>query len=116
MEYKIIKIKRLLGLNESDNSKDTILEFILEDVEEIVKNYCNVPTIPEQLNSTILRMAIDMYKNESLGSEDIALGSISSISEGDTSVSYRSSASEFKESLLKDYKSQLNRYRKIRWK
>ncbi|NJB05868.1 hypothetical protein GSQ22_08530, partial [Clostridioides difficile] len=109
-------LKKLLGFSREDDSKDTILEFILEDVEEMVKNYCNVPTIPEQLNSTILRMAIDMYKNESLGSEDIALGSISSISEGDTSVSYRSSASEFKESLLKDYKSQLNRYRKLRWK
>lgn len=116
MEYKIIKIKRLLGLNESDVSKDTILEFVIQDVEEMVRSYCNIPTIPEQLNNTILRMAIDMYKNESLGSEDIVLGSISSISEGDTSVSYRSSASEFKESLLKDYKAQLNRYRKIRWK
>ncbi|CCL66868.1 hypothetical protein ERM67_19345 [Clostridioides difficile] len=113
---EVERLKKLLGFSREDDSKDTILEFILEDVEEMVKNYCNVPTIPEQLNSTILRMAIDMYKNESLGSEDIALGSISSISEGDTSVSYRSSASEFKESLLKDYKSQLNRYRKIRWK
>ncbi|WP_074116046.1 phage head-tail connector protein [Clostridioides difficile] len=113
---EVERLKKLLGFSREEDSKDTILEFILEDVEEMVKNYCNVPTIPEQLNSTILRMAIDMYKNESLGSEDIALGSISSISEGDTSVSYRSSASEFKESLLKDYKSQLNRYRKIRWK
>ncbi|AUA23313.1 TPA: phage head-tail connector protein [Clostridioides difficile] len=113
---EVERLKKLLGFSREDDSKDTILEFILEDVEEMVKNYCNVPTIPEQLNSTILRMAIDMYKNESLGSEDIALGSISSISEGDTSVSYRSSASEFKESLLKDYKSQLNRYRKLRWK
>ncbi|ENZ9563956.1 phage head-tail connector protein [Clostridioides difficile] len=113
---EVERLKKLLGFSREDDSKDTILEFILEDVEEMVKNYCNVPTIPEQLNSTILRMAIDMYKNESLGSEDIALGSISSISEGDTSVSYRSSASEFKESLLKDYKVQLNRYRKIRWK
>lgn len=113
---EVERLKKLLGFSRENDSKDTILEFILEDVEEMVKNYCNVPTIPEQLNSTILRMAIDMYKNESLGSEDIALGSISSISEGDTSVSYRSSASEFKESLLKDYKSQLNRYRKIRWK
>ncbi|HHI5792498.1 TPA: phage head-tail connector protein [Clostridioides difficile] len=116
MEYKIIKIKRLLGFSGEDDSKDTVLEFILEDVEETVKNYCNISVIPKGLNSTILRMAIDMYKNESLGSEDIALGSISSISEGDTSVSYRSSASEFKESLLKDYKAQLNRYRKLRWK
>lgn len=113
---EVERLKKLLGFSREDDSKDTILEFILEDVEEMIKNYCNVPTIPEQLNSTILRMAIDMYKNESLGSEDIALGSISSISEGDTSVSYRSSASEFKESLLKDYKSQLNRYRKLRWK
>ncbi|HBG1527052.1 phage head-tail connector protein [Clostridioides difficile] len=113
---EVERLKKLLGFSREDDSKDTILEFILEDVEEMVKNYCNVPTIPEQLNNTILRMAIDMYKNESLGSEDIALGSISSISEGDTSVSYRSSASEFKESLLKDYKSQLNRYRKLRWK
>lgn len=113
---EVERLKKLLGISKEDYSKEMILEFILEDVEEIVKNYCNVSVIPEGLNSTVLRMTIDMYKNESLGSEDIALGSISSISEGDTSVSYRSSASEFKESLLKDYKSQLNRYRKIRWK
>ncbi|WP_131037216.1 phage head-tail connector protein, partial [Clostridioides difficile] len=111
---EVERLKKLLGISKEDYSKEMILEFILEDVEEIVKNYCNVSVIPEGLNSTVLRMAIDMYKNENLGSEDIALGSISSISEGDTSVSYRSSASEFKESLLKDYKSQLNRYRKIR--
>lgn len=113
---EVERLKKLLGFSREDDSKDTVLEFILEDVEETVKNYCNISVIPKELNNTILRMAIDMYKNESLGSEDIALGSISSISEGDTSVSYRSSASEFKESLLKDYKSQLNRYRKIRWK
>lgn len=113
---EVERLKKLLGISKEDYSKEMILEFILEDVEEIVKNYCNVSVIPEGLNSTVLRMAIDMYKNENLESEDIALGSISSISEGDTSVSYRSSASEFKESLLKDYKSQLNRYRKIRWK
>ncbi|MCC0697669.1 phage head-tail connector protein [Clostridioides sp. ES-S-0048-02] len=113
---EVERLKKLLGFSREDDSKDAILEFVLEDVEEMVKNYCNISVIPEGLNSTVLRMAIDMYKNESLGSEDIALGSISSISEGDTSVSYRSSASEFKESLLKDYKAQLNRYRKIRWK
>ncbi|VIG06979.1 phage protein [Clostridioides difficile] len=113
---EVERLKKLLGISKEDYSKEMILEFILEDVEEIVKNYCNISVIPKELNSTVLRMSIDMYKNESLGSEDIALGSISSISEGDTSVSYRSSSSEFKESLLKDYKSQLNRYRKIRWK
>ncbi|WP_219712050.1 phage head-tail connector protein, partial [Clostridioides difficile] len=85
---EVERLKKLLGISKEDYSKEMILEFILEDVEEIVKNYCNVSVIPEGLNSTVLRMAIDMYKNENLGSEDIALGSISSISEGDTKVDF----------------------------
>jgi hypothetical protein len=60
-------------------------------------------------------MARELYINENLGSDTVALGSISSISEGSTSTSFRSSAAEFKDSLLKDYKSRLNKYRKLGW-
>ncbi|AJA42658.1 head-tail connector (endogenous virus) [Clostridium phage phiCT9441A] len=109
------KLKKLLGITLEDNSKDFLLEFALEDVEQIVKNYCHIKEIPEALNNTVLKMAIDMYRNENLGEEESSLGSISSITEGDTSISYRSSANEFKDSLLKDYKAQLNKYRKLVW-
>jgi len=112
---KLNKLKELLGIEVIDTSKDTILEFALEDVENIVKDHCNITEIPEGLNTTVIRMAMDLYRNENLGDESIALGSISSISEGDTSTSFRSSASEFKDSLLKDYKSRLNIYRKLAW-
>ena len=59
------RLKILLGLNENreeqpDNgteeqpadssSVDNILDFILENVEEIIKNYCNVEEIPEGLD------------------------------------------------------------------
>lgn len=115
MNDNIIKLKRLLGILPDDESKDLILEFILEDTKEMILNYCNIEEIPICLNNTMLRMAVDLYRCENLGSEEMALGSISSISEGDTSVSYRSSASEYKDSILKDYKKQLNRYRKLVW-
>lgn len=107
------KLKSLLGI--TDSLKDSLVQFVMEDVEEVIKNYCNITEIPEGLTQTSYRMAMDLYKNENLGDEGIALGSISSISEGSTSTSFRSSASEFKDSLLKDYKSQLNKYRKLVW-
>ncbi|WP_291563708.1 MULTISPECIES: phage head-tail connector protein [unclassified Clostridium] len=109
------KLKKLLGMTLEDDSKDFLLEFALEDVEQIVKDYCHIKEIPKELNTTVLKMAMDMYRNENLGEEESALGSISSITEGDTSISYRSAASEFKDSLLKDYKGQLNKYRKLVW-
>lgn len=101
---EVERLKKFLGISKEDYLKEMILEFILEDVEEIVKNYCNVFVIFEGLNSIVLRMVIDMYKNENLGSEDIVLGFIFFILEGDILVLYRSLVSEFKELLFKDYK------------
>lgn len=109
------KLKKLLGMTLEDDSKDFLLEFALEDVEQIVKGYCNIKEVPKELNNTILKMSMDLYRNENLGEEESSLGSISSITEGDTTVSYRSAASEFKDTLIKDYKSQLNKYRKLVW-
>jgi hypothetical protein len=109
------KLKSLLGIDDSDTTKDVAIKFSLEDAYETIINYCNTTYVAEGLYNTMFRMAMDLYKNENLGSEESGLGSISSISEGDTSVNYRSYASEFKEHLLKDYKTQLNRYRRIGW-
>lgn len=109
------KLKKLLGISLDDNSKDILLEFTLDDIEQIVKDYCHITEIPQGLINTIYRMAIDLYRSENLGEEDSSLGSISSITEGDTSISYRSSIAEFKDSLIKDYKAKLNKYRKLVW-
>lgn len=115
MEEQLNKLKELLGIDATDNSKNTLLQFALEDVGNIVKDHCNITEIPEGLSTTVIRMAMELYRNENLGDEGIALGSVSSISEGSTSTSFRSSASEFKDSLLKEYKSRLNKYRKLVW-
>lgn len=109
------KLKALLGINLEDISKDVILEFTIDDVKEMILNHCHIDELPTGLFNTAYRMCMDLYRNENLGSEESALGSISSISEGDTSTNFRSNATEFKDSLLKDYKAQLNKHRKVAW-
>ena len=109
------KLKALLGIELDDTSKDVILEFTMDNVKEVIFNYCHIEELAEGLINTAYRMCLDLYRNENLGDESNPLGSISSISEGDTSTSFRSNATEFKDSLLKDYKKKLNKYRKLVW-
>lgn len=107
------KLKKLLGITGTD--QDPILEFIIEDVTETVKNYCNISSIPQGLLNTAYRMAMDLYRNENIGDASISIGQVSSITEGDTSTSFKSSTVEFKDHIMKDYKAQLNKYRKMVW-
>ena len=89
----LAKLKALLGIE--DDSKDMVLEFVIADVEEIIKNYCHVEEMPDGLTNTGYRMAMDLYRNENIGSESAAVGAVSSISEGDTSTSFRFRLSYF---------------------
>ena len=107
---ELAKLKAFLGIE--DGSKDVILEFVIVDVEEIIKNYCHVDTVPDGLVNTAYRMAMDLYRDENIGSETAAVGAVSSISEGDTSTSFQQYVdANFKDTVLKNYKSSLNRYR-----
>lgn len=112
---EVAKLKELLGIE--DESKDVILEFVIADVEETIKNYCHVDEMPDGLQNTGYRMAMDLYRNENIGSESAAVGSVSSITEGDTSTSFRQYVDDnFKDTVLKNYMSSLNRYRKVVWR
>lgn len=105
------KLRKLLGIPEG---QEEILEFVIEDVEETIKNYCNIDSVPEGLVNTAYRMAMDLYRNENIGHEENALGSVSSISEGDTSTSFRQYADDnFKNTILKNHRNTLNRYRRV---
>ena len=67
--------------------------------------------------NTGYRMAVDLYRNENIGSEAAAVGAVSSITEGDTSTSFRQYVDDnFKDTVLKNYKPSLNRYRKVAWR
>lgn len=108
----IEKLKILLGISGSD--QDAFFQFIIDDVEETIKGYCNIKDIPKGLANTAYRMAMDIYRNENIGSGKSSDGVVASKSAGDTSVSYRTDE-VFASSILKNYEPQLNRYRRLTW-
>lgn len=110
------KLKALLGILGDDTSQDIPLQFVLEDVRETILNYCNVEELPAGLLHTAYRMAMDLYRGEAVG-EAAAPVEVTSISEGDTSTSFGVSGAyaALQGGLLKDYQTQLNRYRRLVW-
>lgn len=109
MELAILK--EYLGIK--DNEQDAILKLIMRDTEETIKNYCNIDQVPEGLLHTSYRMAMDLYRNENIGNEEGNI-SVSSITVGDTATSFKQSTEDsFKNSVFKDYRKALNRYRKV---
>lgn len=104
------KLKMLLGIEKEE--KEPFVAFALDNAEETVKNYCRIEEIPPGLYTTVFRIAADIYRNEQLGSVNTPQN-VKSISAGDTSTTFSSFGTEFSESIMKNYKSVLNRYRRI---
>ncbi len=109
------KLKILLGIE--DDSKDFILQFTINTITDMVLNYCHIKEIPSGLENIVICMCIDKYRAENYGQEN-SEGTVKSISEGDVSVSFGSAFSTSENpsmEFLKNYKSQLNIYRKVGW-
>lgn len=118
MKLEVNTLKVLVDIAVTDTSKDGLLRFVLEDIEEIILNYCNIRALPKGLEKTAYRMAMDLYRNENLGAEDSAGGRVTAVTEGDTRVEFDKGAyrdSSFGASLLKSYSAQLNQYRRLKW-
>ena len=98
------RLLALLGLNADEQS--------IDNAKDIVKNYCHIDEIPAELETTVLRMAMDIYRNEKPGETETPQR-VSSAQIGDTSTSFGTVSASFTDSLMKNYKSSLNRYRKV---
>jgi len=113
---ELAKLKALLGIASDDTTQDINLQFIIDDVTENILNYCNLDELPSGLEHTAYRMAIDLYRNEAIGEAEAPMGSVSSIAEGEVTTSFHKSVDAgFKDTVLKNYQAQLNRYRRLTW-
>lgn len=102
-------LKEMLGVED----KDVQIEFALQSAKDIVTDYCNIEEIPKSLETTVIRMAMDIYRNEQPG-ESEKPQAVKSVSVGDTSTSFGDAASDdYAQSILKNYTKQLNRYRRV---
>lgn len=109
----VAKVKLILGIQ--GNDKDTLIAFALDNAEELILNYCHLSEVPSGLGTTHLRMAVDIYRDEGLGSQDVPR-SVTGVSIGDTKTTFDNMDETYSVSLLKDYRKSLNAYRKVAFK
>lgn len=100
-------LKMLLGIE--DNEQNSLLSFLISDCENLVCGYCHTDEVPQKLESLIPVIAADMYRRKGYGTAD-APDRITSISQGQRSVSFKSSVGDAEE-FLKEYKSRLEPFK-----
>lgn len=110
---------------EFTESDDFILNFLIEKVETVIKNNCNISVIPDELKSIAVDMVVGYFLKEkkSTAIETILgldLTAIQSIREGDTSVTFANATPEQKLDKMIDYlifgnEKTLVSYRCMKW-
>ena len=108
------------------------IQLAINEVEEVIKNYCNIDTIPEALKFTWANMSVDLvrYQYESnISADDVLAGidasDVSNLKIGDTQIALQGNNSERGKTLkshrpnldqiVMNNKEQLNRFRRMVW-
>lgn len=98
-----------------------VLKYSLSKVIQDVANYTNIPVdeLPEELDYTIVSLVIQVINTHGwLTPDDDQTGNVQSLSEGDTSVTFKSVASIYSElqsvnSITDNYTDILNNFRRL---
>lgn len=98
-------IKMLLGIPESDGDKDNVILYHLQSVTQLIKNYCNRPDLPEELESVVIDKVVKIM------SEGDSLGAVKSLAIGDTTTQFDTTRTQ---DILDDVKSQLNKFKRVK--
>lgn len=97
----------------------TKLNMAISRIENVVKDYCNRDDVPSALNFVVADMVIDYLNLSDRKESPEKYVAAKSIKEGDVSVEFGTESPKRSETsldnLLSDYKSQLNKHRKLRW-
>lgn len=97
-------VKALLGITDSEH--DTVLEMYIEDTITAVLAYCRIDVLPYQLQGLIAQMAAGTYRISGYGSSELPQD-VTSISEGDRSLSFKARGSTSMSGIMEDYRSRL---------
>lgn len=60
----LIRMKKLLELEDTDIPEDEILEHYLELAKQMAYSFCNTDTLPECYNHIIVELAIHLFLNK----------------------------------------------------
>jgi len=95
------KVQQLLPKREDDTDGryKTITVYALNKVIQDVANFCNIPVdeLPEELDYTLVAMTVQVIKTHGWLDPENDNSNVQSLSEGDTSVTFKSVTSIFSE-------------------
>lgn len=113
---------------------DDIYQLGVDEIEQVIKNYCDINAVPDALKFTWANMAVDLIRyeyasqnNDSDNSDGINARDVSSIKIGDTNIQIGSGSTTNAhnraikshtanlDTLVMNYKEQLNKFRRMVW-
>lgn len=85
--------------DDTDGRYKTITVYALNKVIQDVANFCNIPVdeLPEELDYTLVAMTVQVIKTHGWLDPENDNSNVKSLSEGDTSVTFKSVTSIFSE-------------------
>ena len=122
----LITVKVLLGISLTDFTKDQVLNAYCDIMQNKVKAYCNIDTIPVPLQDVVAEMVAVLYRKQ-YGSGDSTqmvtaqAGTIKKETVGDHTIEYvtdgssSSSSTSITQDIVSDHKMQLNPYRRVKF-
>ena len=122
----LITTKVLLGISLTDFTKDQVLNAYCDIMQNKVKAYCNIDTIPVPLQDVVAEMIAVLYRKQ-YGSGDstqmvtVQAGTIKKETVGDHTIEYvtdgssSSSSTSITQDIVSDHKMQLNPYRRVKF-
>lgn len=122
-------IKLLLNISQSDVSSDAVLTYLININKSKILAYCNLTALPEALESVVVEIVAAQYKGQYASQPYLAAQQTSPSTQqiksetiGDYKVEYAASSSSSSSisastsiSILDDYKSILNQFRKVKF-
>lgn len=111
---------------------ETHVNLVVDEIETVILNYCNILEVPYALRFTWANMTVDLVKYEIEANRTDELDTmfdardVSIIHVGDTEIDFRGLGNTVKNRILKshdaalddivmNYQQQLNRFRKMVW-
>ena len=106
------KVKMLLGKSDLN---DEFLQMYIDLTRQSILNYCNINTLPSELNYTLCMMVVDTINEKSVSrGTGKVVGNVSSVSEDGRTVSF-TNGSEFKVAIDNKISSvnELKRFKRL---
>ena len=97
------QLKMLLGI--TDSEQDNLLQFLLDEVRDMICGYCRIDEVPTKLESLIPVIAADLYRCKGYGTTDTPQ-TVSAITEDRQTISFHKNETE--SDLLSNYHRRLS--------